>query len=320
MTRISDWLDGTLGMSRDFQGDLAATLVLVVTLWLLRWFFLRVTAGRVGEPHAVYRWRKLSGYVTTIVGLFVLAGIWFEAFRSVSTFLGLLSAGLAIALRDPVVNLAGWAFIVWRKPFEVGDRIEIAGHAGDVIDLRIFQFSLMEIGNWVDADQPTGRIVHVSNSKVFTEAVANYTKPFRYVWHEIPVLVTFESDWEKAKGILEELGHRYGESMSEAAAPEMLEASRRFMLPAAELTSAVYMTVRESGVLLTLRYLTEPRRRRATEQVIWEDALREFAKQEHIEFAYPTQRFFNNVLEGKAGTKPHAQEETAQASAVLRER
>ena len=138
MTRISDWLDGTLGMSREFQGDLAATLVLVVTLWLLRWFFLRVTAGRVGEPHAVYRWRKLSGYVTTIVGLFVLAGIWFEAFRSVSTFLGLLSAGLAIALRDPVVNLAGWAFIVWRKPFEVGDRIEIAGHAGDVIDLRIF--------------------------------------------------------------------------------------------------------------------------------------------------------------------------------------
>ena len=72
-----------------------------------------------------------------------------------------------------------------------------------LIDLRIFQFTLMEIGNWVDADQSTGRIVHVPNGSVFVTPLANYAKGFQYIWNEIPVLVTFESDWRRAKEILE---------------------------------------------------------------------------------------------------------------------
>ena len=75
-----------------------------------------------------------------------------------STFLGLLSAGVAIALKDPLVNLAGWGFIVWRKPFGIGDRIQLGDSRGDVIDQRIFMFTLMEIGNWVDAERSTGRV------------------------------------------------------------------------------------------------------------------------------------------------------------------
>jgi small-conductance mechanosensitive channel len=146
---------------------------------------------------------KTSAYVAFALGVLVIVPLWFEGVKSASTFLGLLSAGLAIALRDPVVNLAGWAFILWRRPFEVGDRIQIGTHAGDVIDQRIFQFTLMEIGNWVGADQSTGRVVHIPNGKVFTEMLANYSKGFQYIWDEIPVLITFESNWEKAKGILE---------------------------------------------------------------------------------------------------------------------
>src|SRR5207247_865051 len=93
-------------------------------------------------------------------------------------------------------------FILWRRPFEVGDRVQIGPHAGDVIDLGLFQFTLNEIGAWVNADQSTGRIIHVPNGKVFTDPVANYNKGFRYIWNEVPVVVTFESDWRKAKQIL----------------------------------------------------------------------------------------------------------------------
>src|SRR3989441_12617332 len=110
-------------------------------------------------------------------------------------------SGLAIALKDPVTNLAGWIFIVWRRPFEVSDRVEIGGHKGDVIDIRLLQFTLNEIGNWVNADQSSGRIIHIPNGKVFTEPVANYDKGFKYIWNEVPVLVTFESDWRQAKAI-----------------------------------------------------------------------------------------------------------------------
>ncbi|MFZ0483677.1 MAG: mechanosensitive ion channel domain-containing protein [Desulfobacterales bacterium] len=100
-----------------------------------------------------------------------------------------------------------WFFIMSRKPFKVGDRIEIDQITGDVIDIRIFQFSVVEVGNWIDADQSTGRIVQVPNSKVLREALANYQIGFEYIWHEIPVLITFESDWKKAKGLLQKIAN-----------------------------------------------------------------------------------------------------------------
>src|SRR5437870_943240 len=98
-----------------------------------------------------YRWQKATAYITTPIALLIVGRIWFAGFQSIATFLGLVSAGIAIALKDILVNLAGWVFIIWRRPFALGDRIQIGQHAGDVIDVRLFQFTLNEIGNWVQA-------------------------------------------------------------------------------------------------------------------------------------------------------------------------
>jgi hypothetical protein len=81
------------------------------------------------------------------------------------------------------------------------------------------------------------------------------------------------------------------------------EASKRYMIFYSKLTPAVYTTVRDCGVLLTLRYLIEPRKRRGSEQAVWEEILRAFAQRQDIDFAYPTQRFYNNVEEGKKGAR-----------------
>jgi small-conductance mechanosensitive channel len=224
--------------------------------------------------------------------------MWLEGIQSIATFLGLLSAGLAVALRDPVVNLVGWGFILWRRPFEVGDRIQIGEHAGDVVDLRIFQFTLLEIGNWVAADQSTGRVIHVPNGRVFSDALANYSKGFEYIWNEVPVLVTFESDWEKAKAYLLEIANRHAAHLSQAAEERVRQAARRFMIMYSALTPTVYTRVEASGVLLTVRYLCDPRQRRSSEQAIWEDILRAFAEHPDIKFAYPTRRVYNRWIEG----------------------
>jgi small-conductance mechanosensitive channel len=210
---------------------------------------------------------------------------------------------LAIALRDPLVNLAAWVFIIWRRPLEVGDRVQIGGNAGDVIDIRVFQFTLMEIGNWVGADQSTGRIIHVPNGRVFTEPLANYSKGFQYIWNEVAVLITFESNWRKAKEILLGIGVSHAEELSASAEDRVRRAARKFMIFYTKLTPTVYTSVKDSGVLLTIRYLCEPRRRRGSEEAIWEDILTEFAKCDDIDFAYPTRRYFDNALEGKARTR-----------------
>ena len=306
MEHVSMWLQTTLNIAPETATRIIITVLTVVILYILNAIVSRLVVPRIQDIYTRYRLRKFAGYVTFLIGALIIGRVWFRGFQSLATFLGLLSASIAIALRDPIVNLAGWFFIIWRRPFEVGDRVEIGDRAGDVIDIRVFQFTLMEIGNWVNADQSTGRVIHIPNGKVFSDALANYSKGFKYIWNEIPVLITFESNWERAQAILLEIGTRHAASMSEVAERRLREAARKFMIFYRKLTPTVYLTVEDNGVLLTVRYLCEPRNRRGTEQAIWEDILRGFAEHADIDFAYPTTRYFDNRVEGKAGLREKA--------------
>jgi small-conductance mechanosensitive channel len=286
-------------------GKLLSSILTVFILLVLRWLVSKIALHRIENLRIRYQWQKVSGYITFVLIVLIVGRVWTEGIKSLATFLGLFSAGLAIALKDLFVNLAGWVFIVVRRPFGVGDRIQIGTHAGDVVDARLFQFTLMEIGNWVDAEQNTGRIVHIPNGKIFTESLANYSQGwFPYIWNEIPVLVTFESNWKKAKEILKRIARKHAEHLSEEAQKQIREASQRFMTFEAKLAPTVYTSIEDSGALLTVRYLCQPRRRRESAQAIWEGILDEFARNEDIDFAYPTQRRYDNIREGKEGTKP----------------
>ncbi len=294
------WLQTRLGLSPELEARLLGTLVTVMGLWLLHRLALALVYRRVRDPWIRYRWRKSSTYALLATGMVIVGRMWFAGVQALATFLGLVGAGLAIALKDPVSNLAGWAFIMWRRPFEVGDRVQVGPHAGDVIDLGLFQFTLNEIGVWVDADQSSGRIIHIPNGQVFTEPIANYDKGFKYIWNEVPVLVTFESDWRKAKQILTKIAVQHAQHLTAGAEQELLTASRQYVINYTKLTPIVYTRVVQTGaVQLTIRYLIEPRKRRGTEHAIWEDVLTEFARCPDIELAYQTTRSFKRTDEGK---------------------
>ena len=289
-----------LGTSVGFVEKCVSTIGVLLILWLLRSIVLKVVARQTDDSRTRYSWSKGTRYVVYVVGLLWIGRIWFEGIASIATYLGLLSAGLAVALKDPIASIAGWVFIIWRRPFDVGDRIQIGEHSGDVIDQRIFQFTILEIGKWVDADQSTGRIIHIPNGKVFTEDVANYTKAFTYIWDELKVLVTFESDWKRAKQILTEIVTRQ-DDLQEGARQRLREASSRYMIFYNKLTPKVYTSVEESGIALHIRYLTEPRRRRTRDEDLWEAILDAFSVEPAIDFAYPTQRitFDDDVHQGE---------------------
>jgi small-conductance mechanosensitive channel len=303
MNTAATWLQQTFGLSPAMQQRLLASLLAILTVWLVRRIVLVIAFRHVDDLAARYRIRKTSMYAAVPMGILLVGRIWFEGLQSIATFFGLLTAGLAIALKDLIVNLAGWAFILWRRPFHVGDRIQIGDDAGDVIDIRIFQFTLMEIGNWVHAEQSTGRILHVPNGKVLTDVLANYSRGFQYIWNEVPVLVTFESNWRKAKDILLDIARRQSEKTSEEAKKRVEEASRKFLISYNKLTPTVYTSIIESGVLLTIRYLCFPRGRRGSTEEIWENILDAFAASEDIDFAYPTTRLYYNATEGKPGAQ-----------------
>jgi small-conductance mechanosensitive channel len=301
---VTRWIETKVGLGPAMQQRILVSIIFALVLWIIHGVVTRLLLPRIEDLQVRYRTRKLTGYAIFIIAILVIGRVWLGEFEAAGTYLGIASAGLAIAMRDPLVNLAGWAFIMLRRPFAVGDRIEIGAHAGDVIDLRVFQFTLMEIGNWVDADQSTGRIIHIPNGRVFTEALANYSKGFQYIWNEIPVLVTFESNWQKAKEILLRIVTEDSEGLSQRAAERVRDAAHKFMIFYAKLTPTVYTSVKDSGVLLTVRYLCEPRKRRSTAEKIWEHILAEFAECDDIDFAYPTRRYYDNLTEGKPGTRP----------------
>ena len=312
---VSGVFDGVLGGLQDATGfskevliNLIWSALVVAIIWVVRLLILRLAYRRSSmDARARYQWRKTSAYVAVFVGVFVFFRIWVGAISSLATFFGLLSAGIAIALKDPLANFAGWLFIVWKRPFAPGDRITIRAHTGDVIDQSVFMFTLLEVGTETGANQSTGRIIHLPNGWMFTDSVINFTRGFPYVWNEIPVLVSFESNWRAAKQILFDISAEHGNKLSDDAERRLRRAAQEFLIFYSKLTPTVYTAVRQSGVELTMRYLVEPRRRRGSEQQIWEAILDGFAVHDDIEFAYPTRRIFQNAIEGKPGVLPGVQ-------------
>lgn len=304
MENIYQLIEQVIGLSPEHSSKLLKSIIIILGFIIVNKIINRIVISKTEDVYARYRWRKTQDYLTFFIGFLLITSLWINEFKSLLTFFGLLSAGIAIALKDPVTDLAGWFFIIWRKPFEVGDRIQLGDHAGDVIDVRIFQFTIIEIGNWVDADQSTGRIMHVPNSKVFVEVLANYSIGFNYIWNEIGVLVTFESNWQKAKELLTEIVNDKSESISKSAGRKIKEASKKYMIFYKKLTPIVYTSVKDSGVMLTMRFLCDPRERRGKEQAIWEEVLKVFSEYKNIDFAYPTQRFYRNNIEGKQAPNP----------------
>jgi small-conductance mechanosensitive channel len=291
------------GLEISTQLSLVKTGILLFCLFIIQTVIRKISTWRIEGDAGRYLARKTSSYILGFIGLLAIWRIWVGG-AQMALYLGFITAGLAVALRDPLVNLVGWLFIVIRQPFKVGDRIEIDKTAGDVIDIRLFSFSLVEIGNWVDADQSTGRIVHVPNGLLFQQPMFNYTQGFNFVWNEIPVVLTFESDWESAKELLHEIATHHSAIKSEFAAREVRKAAKKFLIHFQHLTPIVWTDVLDNGVRLTIRYLCEPRMRRSSESAIWEDLLKELKTRDNIDFAYPTQRFYNNPTEGKPQTRP----------------
>lgn len=293
-------LQKSLGLSADTQHRILLTILVVLIFVTIRIIIRKICDSRIKDATKRYLAHKTVSYIIGFLAVVVLITVWVGGQTGIAAYLGLLSAGLAIALQAPLTNLAGWAFIAVRKPFVVGDRIQVEDSTGgDVIDVRLFSFSVIEIGNWVQADQSTGRIVHIPNSEVFKSKLANYTQGFNFIWNEIPVTVTFESDWRKTKDVLTEIAQKHTAIKSESAARQVQRAARKYLILFDHLTPIVWTSVVDIGVTLTIRYLSEPRKRRSSEEKIWEEILTTFAEENNMDFAYPTTRYYDNRLEGK---------------------
>jgi small-conductance mechanosensitive channel len=295
-------LQAITGFESEVIGRLGWTLLWITLVFALRAALLAMLKRRNVDPVLRFRVRRGSGYAASTLTLLLLAALWLRGFQSIATFAGLASAGVAIALKDLMASIAGWFLILWRRPFELGDRIEIDGVRGDVVDITLFQHSLMEIGNWIDGDDRTGRVLHIPNARVLTGIVANYTKGwYQHIWDELRIVVTFESNWQEARQILQGIVGASSADATQAAA--LRPGATALLVMDASTQPAVFLGVQDHGIQLTARYVCDPRKRRSTRERIWEALLTALAKRDDIDLAYPTQRMYDHAVEGKA-TRP----------------
>lgn len=292
MKQLNEFLTHHVGLNTETLSKVVVTVLIIIFLSLLRILILRLVWRNTENVRVRYQWKRSLSFIIPTIAFLFIGAVWVKAFEEFGTFLGLFTAGIAIALKDPLTNFAGWLFITFRKPFVVGDRVQVGNHTGDIIDIRPFQFTMLEIGNWVEADQSTGRIIHLPNGKVFLKPQANYSSGFEYIWNEVAVNITFESNWEKAKSLLEQIINELAEDIPIKAQKEIREASKNYMIYYKHLTPIVYTSVKEFGVRLSVRYLCNPRTRRGSENALWQKILLAFKSEKDIQFAYPTTRFF----------------------------
>lgn len=248
----------------------------------------KVIEARDVAPKEHYRLYRLSNTVITVLTVAAIIGFWTKVFEHKGQFLGLIGAGLAISLREPLLSIAGRIAIFAGHMYSGGDRIEINKLSGDVIDIGFFYTRMMEIGNWISGDQYSGRTIQFANAQVFGTPVFNYTRTFGYIWDEIKIPITYASNVKALSEILKSVGHEYTQQFLQGAQRQLDRMQRYFMVQHFELEPDVYIKVTDNYIELTLRYVVDPKQRRKASSFIFAETFRKMRERNDIQIGSTT--------------------------------
>lgn len=245
---------------------LAAVIVVVIVIRLAH----RSINRYVTDPDARYRARKSVSTLGWLLLIIYVVLLFSDALGQVAVILGVASAGIAFALQEVIVSFAGWIAISFGNFFHVGDRVQLGGTKGDVIDVGVLRTTLMECGEWIQGDNYTGRIVLVANSFVFKEAVYNYSMDFPFLWDELTLPVRFGSDYDRAREILLSSAEDVVGEYTEYAGQHWNRMLRRYRVEPARVEPVVTLEATDNWVEYTLRYVVDYKHRRGTRDEIFQ--------------------------------------------------
>ena len=279
-----------VGINVENGQKLLLTIFFILIIFLLRRGAKILTQKLMRGSHneRVRFWtRQAINLASAVLLLLSLISIWFDDPTRLATALGLVSAGLAFALQKVITSLAGYFVILRGKNFSIGDRITMGGVRGDVIALDFIQTTIMEMGQppsvqsadpamWVKSRQFTGRIVTVSNDKIFDEPVYNYTRDFPYLWEEISIPITYSTDRERAEQILLECADRHTIQINQMSAEALQKMHKRYFIQAADLTPRVYYRITDNWLELTVRFIVTDHSIRNIKDAVSRDILKAF--------------------------------------------
>ncbi len=264
MQDISDFLSQPLVLK--IMRVLIWLIIILVSMALLR----KVLKRRIEDVTIRYKAQKgieIIGYIFIVI-LFLLS-FTLDSVKDYTLIIGLFTAGMTFTLQELILSVAGSFYIFFVRVYKPGDRIEINGIKGDVIDIGSIYTTIMEMGEWVSSDNYSGRIVKISNAFVFKGPIKNYSMDFPFVWDELNILLTFGSDVELGKKLVLETAKGLLSAYTENSKQKWKEMVARYYIEDATLDPTIAVGLTDNWIQLNLRYITDYKRRRMTKNELF---------------------------------------------------
>jgi small-conductance mechanosensitive channel len=246
------------------MGKLATIFLGVALIWIVIKLVQRRLFSKIKDNEYRYRTKKVStflGYFLTLILLFI---VYSDKLGGFTVALGVAGAGIAFALQEVIASFAGWLAIMFGGFYNTGDRVQLGGIKGDVMDIGVLRTTIMETGQWVDGDLYNGRIVLIANSFVFKEPVFNYSGNFPFLWDEIKIPIQYGSNYELAKEIIYGIGVEVAGDLTTRSRETWKALQLKYRLEDAQTEPMVSIIANDNWVEFTLRYVVSFKKRRAT--------------------------------------------------------
>lgn len=270
---IKEIYDLLLGPNSNLKGPILS-VVTIITLVIIQKLSTRALKkymrARAHDEESIAQniatWKYIWTGVIAIFAMVSLSG----SLKVLGISAGFLGLVLGWSLQAPVTGIAAWLMLIVKRPFKVGDRVIIAGYIGDITDITLTHVILNQVGGTVGGEERSGRGILIPNAILFSQVIVNYTLDEKFILDEVPVRITFDSDWQETERIL-------------------LKAAKEVTANIIELTGEepfIRAEIFDAGVLIRLRYKTRPEERQRISSEIVKIVFEEFKKSDKVEFCY----------------------------------
>lgn len=253
-------------------------IVAIVFISLILRILQKSLAQYIESSEVRYRTRKFVKFLGFLLIVFIVSVLFSDKLGGMTVALGVAGAGVAFALQEVIASIAGWVAVSFGNFYKVGDRVQLGGIMGDVIDIGVLRTTLMECGQWVKADQYNGRIVRVANSFVFKEPVFNYSADFPFLWDEISIPVKYGSNFRLAEKIFAEVANEIVGGYVKAAKDSWKVMVNKYLIEDAKIEPMVTLQLTDNWIEYSVRYVVDFKKRRLIKNQLFTRILEEFEK------------------------------------------
>ncbi|MBE0393308.1 small-conductance mechanosensitive channel [Flavobacterium sp. 7E] len=250
-------------------GKIVTFLIGMGVIWVLINLLQKKLFTKIQDNDNRYKAKKISTFIGYLITIVFLTIVFSDKLGGFTVALGVAGAGIAFALQEVIASFAGWLAIMFGGFYNTGDRVQLGGIKGDVMDIGVLRTTIMETGQWVDGDLYNGRIVLIANSYVFKEPVFNYSGDFPFLWDEIKIPIQYGSNYDKAQEIILNAGNLVAKDLTAASKEKWHKLQNKYRLEEAQTEPMVSLVANDNWAEYTLRYVVGYKKRRATKTILF---------------------------------------------------